>query len=378
MAETTTRLAIWFGSCALAFSSFMSNAPAQGDLIAVQRAYLKASNAAEFDQAGRSVAISGDTAVVGARHEDGDANSTAANPNDNAEGAGAVYVFVRDGGGNWIQQAYLKASNAEQGDDFGNSVAIDGDTVLVGAYSEGGDADSTATNPNDNAKAAGAVYVFVRDDGSNWTQEAYLKASNADVLDRFGWSVALEPTLVAGRHGGAYAFDRETGNFIRLLHDDTLKPEAALTVALWAHRDDWASHSENAVFLSNNQGGGYGFDLRGTALDVPVYKVAIGYDDRDKPRPWSDLSTLSPGWHHFAVTFDGRYTRLYVDGNLESTQDAGTVTTIRYDGDNATLIGAEAGSGNSPQCGWYFTGRIDEVRIYDRALDDGEVRHLGN
>ena len=125
----------------------------------IQEAYLKASNAGADDRFGRSVAVSGDTVVVGAWQEDGDIYSTAAAPNNNANRAGAAYVFVRSGT-TWSQEAYLKASNAGAGDNFGYSVAISGDTVVVGAYYEAGDANSTAATPNENASNAGAAYIF--------------------------------------------------------------------------------------------------------------------------------------------------------------------------------------------------------------------------
>jgi len=88
------------------------------------------------------------------------------------------------------QQAYLKASNSESVDQFGLSVAISGDTLVVGAYRE----DSNATgvdgdDSNNDADRSGAAYVFTRTSGV-WSQQAYMKASNAEAGDSFGWSVA--------------------------------------------------------------------------------------------------------------------------------------------------------------------------------------------
>ena len=81
--------------------------------------------------------MSGDTVVVGANLEDSNATGVNGNQADNNEGeSGAAYVFVRDGAGNWSQQAYLKASNTEANDAFGESVAISDDTVVVGAEFE--------------------------------------------------------------------------------------------------------------------------------------------------------------------------------------------------------------------------------------------------
>jgi hypothetical protein len=111
-------------------------------------------------------------------------------------------VFARSGS-TWTQQAYVKASNtgrddwARSSDSFGDSVALDGDTLAVGASGD----DSDATGTSYDAPFSGAVYVFVRS-GSTWTQQAYVKASNPGVEDSFGDSVALDgDTLVVGAQG---------------------------------------------------------------------------------------------------------------------------------------------------------------------------------
>jgi hypothetical protein len=161
-----------------------------------QQAYLKASNTGAGDFFGFSVAVSGDTVVVGAYREASNATGVDGDQANNAAtGAGAAYVFVR-AGSSWSQQAYLKASNTDAGDQFGFSVAVSGDTVVVGASRE----DSNATGvdgdqANSAAPDAGAAYVFVRA-GSTWSQQAYLKASNTDASDLFGWSVAVSGDTV--------------------------------------------------------------------------------------------------------------------------------------------------------------------------------------
>jgi trimeric autotransporter adhesin len=93
---------------------------------------LKASNTGADDSFGESVAISGDTVVIGASNED--SSGTGVNGTqiyDSQKDSGAAYVFVRDGA-SWSQQAYLKASNSEVGDWFGRHIAISGDTVVIG------------------------------------------------------------------------------------------------------------------------------------------------------------------------------------------------------------------------------------------------------
>ena len=138
-----------------------------------QEAYLKASNTDASDNFGNSVAISGNTIVVGAIYEASKATGiNGIETNNSARSSGAVYVFTRSGGV-WAQEAYLKASNAEVDDLFGSSVAISGDTIVVGAEYE--DSNATGINGIETnglfTTNSGASYVFTRTAGG-WTQEA--------------------------------------------------------------------------------------------------------------------------------------------------------------------------------------------------------------
>jgi hypothetical protein len=165
----------------------------------IQQAYVKASNTETDDWFGRSVALSGDTLVIGALQEDSNATGANGNQADNsATDSGAVYVFTRNGNV-WSQQAYLKASNTGAGDNFGYAVALDGDTLVVGAPEEDSSATRVGANEDsNNAMESGAVYVFTRS-GGVWSQQAYIKASNTGARDNFGRSVALSgDTLVVG------------------------------------------------------------------------------------------------------------------------------------------------------------------------------------
>lgn len=165
----------------------------------VQEGYLKASNTGVADRFGYKVAISGNTLAVGAILEGSSATGVNGNQIDNsAPLSGAVYVFTREAGG-WLQQAYLKASNTEGSDHFGSSIALSGDTLVVGAVAE--DSISTGVNggqADNSASGSGAVYVFTRVNGA-WAQQTYLKASNTEADDAFGWGVAIsEDTIAVG------------------------------------------------------------------------------------------------------------------------------------------------------------------------------------
>ena len=185
----------------------------RSDTTWTEQAFLKASNPGFNDGLGWSVDVSGDTLVAGAHQES--SNATGVNgdeTNDLASQSGAAYVFTRSGSV-WGQQAYLKASNTDSSDKFGESVAIDGDTIIVGAYQE--DSAATGVNGDDtdnSASLAGAAYVFTRS-GTTWSQRDYLKASNTDVNDRFGFSVAVSgDTQVVGSFWEASSATGINGN----------------------------------------------------------------------------------------------------------------------------------------------------------------------
>ncbi len=164
---------------------------------------LRASTPKQNASLGRSVSASGDVIVVGAPDE---ANGT--NPH-----VGAAYVFQRDEStpGAWGEVQILRASDAQAGDYFGQSVSVSGDVIVVGASGE----DGGAGDPSDEA---GAAYVFERDEiaGDNWGQVAMLNASDSQAYDYFGSSVATSgDRIVVGASGhntgdgAVYLFERD-------------------------------------------------------------------------------------------------------------------------------------------------------------------------
>lgn len=182
---------------------------------------LQADKATEGDAFGYSVAISGDTAVIGVLGDSSDPSSTTSSPTTLPQ-SGAAYVFKRSSK-TWTKQAILKASNPDQSDLFGISVAISGDTIAVGATGEASNATGVVAGAgatigpkqkNNQAAGAGAVYVFKRaTSGTTWPQQAYLKASNTGAGDHFGRSVAIEgDLLVTGAYGESSKGKSQTDN----------------------------------------------------------------------------------------------------------------------------------------------------------------------
>jgi FG-GAP repeat len=172
-----------------------------------QQAYVKAANSGANDLFGYSIGLSGDgnTLGVGAYDEGGSARFVNGIPDNLRNGAGAIYVFRRNGK-DWRQTDYLKGSRSENGDSMGYSMAIseDGNTIVAGAADE--DCMTPGVNPPDceddreSDTSTGAVYVFVFD-GNRWSEQAFIKSSNPGEKDWFGVRTALSGdgnTLLVG------------------------------------------------------------------------------------------------------------------------------------------------------------------------------------
>jgi uncharacterized repeat protein (TIGR01451 family) len=201
---------------------------------------LLASDGAASDRFGDSVAVSGDTVVVGANR---DSNPGGAN-------AGSAYVFVRSGT-TWTEQQKLLASDGAQGDQFGTSVSASGDTVVVGA-------------PWDTAPlgvGTGSAYVFVRS-GTIWTEQQKLAASDAMPFDHFGSSVSVSgDTLVAGAQ-----------------RDDTTGGEDAGSAYVFVRiATTW---TEQQKLVASD---GAAFDTFGIAVSITADTVAVGASRHDGP-----------------------------------------------------------------------------------------------
>ncbi len=148
-----------------------------------------------------SLSDDGNTLAVGANAEDSNATGINGNQQDNSmQSAGAAYIFVRNGVA-WTQQAYVKAPNTAPNVQFGYSVALsaDGNTFAVSSFDEGG-ASRVINGPyTPGRNGTGAIYIYTRA-GAAWTQQAYLKASNAENGDSLGVAVSIsdDGNTVAG------------------------------------------------------------------------------------------------------------------------------------------------------------------------------------
>ena len=323
-----------------------------------QVAYIKASNAEAYDHfacgggnqghTGTSIALSGDanTMAIGAPFESGGSRGVNGNQTDNSMyAAGAVYVYMRQGQ-SWMQQAYVKASNPGINDHFGSSVALsrDGNTMAVAAHWEASGATGINGNQNDDSvPQAGAVYVFTRT-GTNWTQQAYLKASNTGNAaqgdgDQFGFSLALSGdgnTIAVGAITEDSGARQINGN-----QNDDMAQSAGAVYVFSRTGTMWA---QQAYVKSANQDGG---DLLGFSVALSFdgnTLAAAAFNESGSGRginlPDDNKSQGSGALYVFARQNGAWSQEAYIKASRGETSDGfGFATSISADG-NTIAIGS--------------------------------------
>jgi FG-GAP repeat len=320
---------------------------------------------ADSDMFGISVALSGDTVLIGAGGADG-----------GGVDEGAAYVFSRDQGGadNWGQVKKIAAADAADGDGFGFAVAIDGDTAIVGADG----ADGSGTNQ-------GTAYIFYRDQGGadNWGQVARLVSQDPADNNQFGFAVDVAGDLaVVGSPGEAgagvecgvaYIFSRDMsgvdawGMVKAFSPDDTadqtwlgtaVATDGALALigSAW---DDGTGTDRGAVFVlgtdgtetwreikklvasdaANNALFGYALDVDGDYIAVGAGWAAGGGTERGQAylfarneggtNNWGEVQRLrasdgsNEDWFGTAIAIDGLYLLVGATGEDGAGADRG-------------------------------------------------------
>ncbi len=331
-----------------------------------QQARLTAQDGASFDYFGWSVALDGDYALVGAVYGPGSVNPD----------QGAAYVFVRGGNGTWSQQARLNAGDGQAQSQFGAAVAIDGQTALIGAYKH------EVVRP---FGKTGAAYVFVRN-GAAWTQQARLNANDSIAEDNFGFSVALDgdTALIGEPADGTDANENRGAAFIFTRSGGVWGPPQKLTAINGAANDSFGA----AVALSGEKAliGAhlYGSDDRGAVYTFR--RDAAGWrqiDTIDAPNPTAgahfgvsvalggDTAVIGAARGLFSQGVDQRsaYVFVYSDewllvrrlgSELGSTND-GFGYAVALDGATA-LVGAYRGDAVANDQGAAYAFALRDVR----------------
>lgn len=280
----------------------------------------------------QAFAISGDTVIVGAEFDF---------PGGDVE---AAFLFQRDAGGldNWGEIAQIRYADGEDLDSFGDAVAIDGDTAIVGAWSE----DSQGTS-------AGAAYIFERNLGglNNWGEVASLTASDGAAGDTFGHAVSISGnSAVVGANGAAaaYIFERNEGGLdnwgerVKLVASDAPISRFGVDVAI---------HDDTAVV-------GAFWDDEGGTKSGSAY---VFERDSGGPGIWAQTAKLTASdaeaFDQFGVSVAVRGSRAVVGANLEADRAVAAGAAYVYE--------REAGPG-----GW---GEVKKLT----ASDAGEQHRLG-
>lgn len=248
--------------------------------VAPRELKIAATDGSAKDSFGAAVAISGDTAIVGAVFDD-----------DLGEDSGSAYIFERASDGTWSQQAKLLAPEGQAGDWFGSAVAISNDTAIVGV-----------PNAIENGVASGSVHVFIRS-GAEWIHQAKLVPSVGAADDQFGYAIAVAGDVVvvgapaddevATDAGGAYIFKRSGTSWTE---QDKLVPtpggaagyygvsvalsESTALVGAW---DDGTSKNAGLAFVYTTNGMAWTKEATLVATDADAqdtfgYSVALSGD----------------------------------------------------------------------------------------------------
>ncbi|CCO20397.1 predicted protein [Bathycoccus prasinos] len=315
--------------------------PYSGDptLIHFPQQYLKltASDGAYGDSFGTSIAFDGNTALIGAIGDD-----------DSGSDSGSVYVFTRTGtdDSTWTETKKLTASDGEENDHFGTSIAFDGNTALIGAHGD-----------DDNYSDSGSVYVFTRTgtDDSTWTETKKLTVSDdeeedywGDYPSYFGRSIAFDGnTALIGATGIDHPGDLKCYSaavyvFTRTGTDDSTWTETKkLTASDGACRDSFgrliAFDGITALI------GAIGVDDNGSDSGSVYVFTRTGTDDST----WTETKklTASDGEEndHFgpSIAFDGNTALIKNYGDDGNGYESGSVYVFSS---NNVLLSQNSGS----------------------------------
>lgn len=318
---------------ALAGLTSWSAAPAaaQGSSLWAQQAELTPSDSAiEF---GSSVAISGNTAVVGAPGSTVGGNSR----------QGAAYIFVNNGGV-WTQQAELTAADGAANNLFGGSVSISGNTVVIGA-------EGLAVN---GAADQGAAYVFVNNGGS-WTQAAELTASDGAAYDDFGGSVSVNAgTLVVGAPTKTLNGNQEQG-------------------AAYVFANSGGTWTQQAELIAND---GLAGDVFGLSVSGDANNIVVG-------APNKRVSSLAQGVAYVFTQNNGAWSQYTEFIAPDGGPGSGFGTSVALDGATA-IIGAPNDDGDTPGMGSVYVYQLNfgtwsnsaELLASDAAANDSFGRSV--
>ena len=220
--------------------------------------------------------------------------------------------------------------------------------------------------------------------GSAGGEAAYLAAQLADSpvarwrLNETGGTVAVDdvggydgiyvasPTLAAaGPWAGSKAAEwNGSTQYAQIPYNSALAPTSAVSIEIWAYRSAWGTQC--GIGPNKTDSGGYGLWNISTGNKLRFYLSRGGsYAVIDS------INSPAAGWHHIAGTYDGRYSRFYVDGALQGSDDAGASYPIHYLRTNSLVIGADANAGGGYQ--FPMSGKTVASAVYASALSPARI-----
>lgn len=337
----------------------------------VEEAILTASDAEAVDFFGISVAISGDYAIIGAINEDTGGSN-----------AGAAYIFKRDGI-NWNEEAKLMANNAGVGDEFGTSVAISGDYAFVGAENE--DTEAFNSGAVYVFKRTGSTWTQQAQlTPSNVTSSSYsfgnsLAISGEEVLIGafFSHTAAIDA-------GSVYFFKKNqvcnalsldgTDNYVECGNDVAFNANNIQTMEAWVKFDDLTGDQE----ILSKSSPGIGIELLIYQNNLSFFCMGSG-NLSSMEYPVSNLNTNQ--WYHIAGSWDGstkESMQLYVDGvSVGTRNDIGDINSSGIsDPVNGFRIGTWWDIGATDPAGTRFLkATIDEARVWSTTRSASQIQN---
>jgi hypothetical protein len=348
--ETKSKAAVLFASCSVIFAAVTDCVSASEIWHEFQR--LTSLDVAANDGYGHSIDIDGDTAIIGADHKS------------NAElHEGAVYIVEQGTDGKWKERARLTGHDTDFQDYFGSSVAIDGDTAVVGAWGQ------------DNG--FGAAYIFKKLADSTWHETAKLMASPRVANQHFSGVAISGDTVIVGSDATSYIFresDAGTWSQIARLTSNNLARDlfggsvaiSGNTAFVGAFGDPAAGTMTGAVhvFRENSMGDwvriaklisndSRAYDVFGVALDADVGSLIIGAPGKDNGAGAAYLfAEGTTGWRQI-----GQLTAL----DREAEDIFGAAVAIKGD---IALVGATHNDGDAPNNGAAYVFKRDPNGVW--------------
>lgn len=309
--------------------------------------HLKALNAGSQDSFGESLSLSrdGNVLAIGASGEDSSVGGIDSTDDNAARAAGAVYIFTRTSG-EWSQQAYIKPNFPRAYDQFGIDVSLSGDgtTLAVGAPYEDSSllGVSTGLSPvfNGTGNDSGAAYVFFYN-GSQWTQESYIKPSYLNPGGLYGGNVSLNfdgNTLVV-----SYTGDDSNSNIINA--DPNVDGNADNSGAVFVYFRNSGAWTQQAYIKSeyNSVGNGFGSDVS-LSRDGNTLAVGAMYDNSN-----TSVINMPPNYDGNADFSGAAY--IFVRNGIDWAQEAYIKNENNEGGDYFGWSVSISGDGNTVAVG---------------------------